>query len=539
MDISSELGQIQQSQASDSAIPPGGFKITVAVLHHGSPANEYPIGSFIQKITIFEDIELDGVTGWLEMLDTYNLVRNGLIIGEELLYLKFMSAGVEEAGLDNKWSVDFSEQPLYVHKIEDMTEMSTTTGGKSQSGLTYKLHFCSPELLRNERTKISKSLQGTYTDLVKKILVNELKTTKNLMYEDTEDLKHVIIPNISPMQAINMMASSCQSLPKSDAATVEDWTSGNKIDPKRVASKLFDGRMTDYHFWETSRGYKLLPVINKWANTGLHITVGGATATTNYLGTMTTSLSHSFDFHGDTFSSIPTGVWAAKQITHDATNKYVNTYQSNYMTSLDNEVNSFVSKTPVFTPDGNVEKNIMEEDKRLTDFPNSVVMMDSYNGQSISNINNTKSKSPLELSYPWTLDPFTISLRRQMQVVHGLNYQLMTVRLYGISALEAGMNVKLDLPDVGRGSNFTQLKESREIWENRLDNIWVIKKLVHTLETTQDSLTYYCDLQLANTLRAADDTLPTYPGLGSSKYETTGVWNQIDVTKLGPDIAGR
>ena len=126
-----------------------------------------------------------------------------------------------------------------------------------------------------------------------------------------------------------------------------------------------------------------------------------------------------------------------------------------------------------------------------------------------------------------------------MQVVHGLNYQLMTVRLYGISALEAGMNVKLDLPDVGRGSNFTQLKESREIWENRLDNIWVIKKLVHTLETTQDSLTYYCDLQLANTLRAADDTLPTYPGLGSSKYETTGVWNQIDVTKLGPDIAGR
>ena len=39
-------------------------------------------------------------------------------------------------------------------------------------------------------TKISKSLQGTYTDLVKKILVNELKTTKNLMYEDTEDLNY-------------------------------------------------------------------------------------------------------------------------------------------------------------------------------------------------------------------------------------------------------------------------------------------------------------------------------------------------------------
>ena len=100
MNIADELGKIQQSQSGGVAIPPGGFKITVAVLHHGSPANEYPIGSFIQKITIFEDIELDGITGWLEMLDTYNLVRNGLIVGEELLYLKFMSAGVEEAGLD-------------------------------------------------------------------------------------------------------------------------------------------------------------------------------------------------------------------------------------------------------------------------------------------------------------------------------------------------------------------------------------------------------------------------------------------------------
>ena len=508
------LEAIQKSQASTGAIPPGGFKVTVAILHHGSPGNEYPIGSFIQKITIFEDVEVDGITGWLEMLDTYNLVRNGLIIGEELLYLKFMSAGVEEAYLENDWTVDFTEQPLYVHKIEDITEMSTPTGGKSQSGLTYKLHFCSPELLRNERTKVSKSMQGTYTDLVKKLLTNDLKTTKKLETEDTEDLKHVIIPNISPMQAINMMASSCQSMPTTDSAIVDDWASGNKIDYKRVASKLFTGRKTDYHFWETSKGYKLLPIISDWANTGLHITVGGSPATTNYLGTMTTSLSHSFDFHGDTFSSIPTGVWAAKQITHDATNKYVNTYQSNYLTSLDNNLNSYVSKSPVFTPDDKIDKNILQEDKLLTDFPDSVLMMDTYNSGSITNIDKTNGNVTL----PWTLDPFTIDLRRNMQIVHGLNYHVMTVRLYGMSALEAGMSVKLDLPDVGRGSDFKQLKESREIWENRMDNMWVIKKLVHTLETTQDSLTYYCDLELANTLRAADDPLPTYQSLGSSRY---------------------
>ena len=105
-----------------------------------------------------------------------------------------------------------------------------------------------------------------------------------------------------------------------------------------------------------------------------------------------------------------------------------------------------------------------------------------------------------------------------MQVNHALNYYSMSVRIPGISALEAGMNIKLDLPDVGRGSGFRQLEQAREVWENRLDNIWKIKKLVHVIDTTQENLTYYCDLELSNTLRAVDDKLPTYPGLGSSRY---------------------
>ena len=124
VDIVAGLKAIQEAQSNPKdQIPPAGFKATVAILHHGSPANEYPIGSFIQKIYVFEDIERKGITGWLEILDTYNLVRNGLIIGEELLYLKFMTAGVDIAGLnEDEWVVDFTEEPLYVHKIEDMTD---------------------------------------------------------------------------------------------------------------------------------------------------------------------------------------------------------------------------------------------------------------------------------------------------------------------------------------------------------------------------------------------------------------------------------
>ena len=82
-----DLDKIQSAQAQEDVIfQPGTFRVSMATLHHGKPRNEHPIGDFIQRIYLFEDMEKFGLTGWIDMLDTYNLVRNSLILGEELLY---------------------------------------------------------------------------------------------------------------------------------------------------------------------------------------------------------------------------------------------------------------------------------------------------------------------------------------------------------------------------------------------------------------------------------------------------------------------
>ena len=81
-----------------------------------------------------------------------------------------------------------------------------------QSALTYRLHFCSPELLTNERVRVSRTLQGTYSDMVKDILKNDLKTTKNIEIEETEDLKHIVVPNMRPFDAIGQIVSSAQRM---------------------------------------------------------------------------------------------------------------------------------------------------------------------------------------------------------------------------------------------------------------------------------------------------------------------------------------
>ena len=180
VDIIAGLDKIQQSAQAKVGlqVPAGGFQVTVAIIHNGKPGNEYPIGRFLQRIYGFEDIEKFGITGWLEMLDPYNLVRNGMILGQELLYLEFCTAGAEKAGIEDQWKVSFTKKnPLYIHKVQDLKALATGEG-ESQSALTYRLHFCSPELIQNDRVRISRTLQGTYSDMIKNILKNDLKTPK-------------------------------------------------------------------------------------------------------------------------------------------------------------------------------------------------------------------------------------------------------------------------------------------------------------------------------------------------------------------------
>ena len=499
VDIIAGLEKIQKSAQANPHIqvPAGSFKVSVAILHHGKPANEYPIGQFLQRIYIFEDVEKMGITGWLEMIDPFNLVRNGMILGQELLYLEFCTGGADKAGIEEDWKVSFTKKnPLYIHKVQDLKHQQAGEG-ETQGTITYRLHFCSPELIQNDRTRVSRTLQGTYSDMIKNILKNDLKSPKKFEKDknfiETEDLKHVIIPNINPFSAIAMMASSSQSTP---------------------TEKQFKGRLTDYYFWETSRGYRLFPIYRPHKD-NIIFTVSGSPATASYVGDMTTAINQRYSFFGDTYSSIKAGAWGSKQMWYDCTNKIFDVYQSNYHTSLDKPLYAEVSQTPVFFPDGKVEKNVQNKDKTISDYPDGTLMFYTWNADRQTNIN----KQTGEVTYPWTRVPSTLDMQRQMQTSQTMSHQLMMMRVHGISRLEAGMTVQLELPDVGQGSGMTSsAKPTDAIWENRQNNIWLIKKLTHAIDLREDTMKYYCDMELSNTMRAQKKVLPAYIGIGSSKY---------------------
>lgn len=243
--LNHDLEALEKSQANGKIqLEPGSYSIIKAWINYGKGA-EYTLSDKILKIFVSENMESFGITGWLEMIDTANLIRNGPIIGQELLYLQFETAGATDAGLKN-FGVDFVKQPLAIHKVDNIDELKTASGGRAAQALTYRLHFCSPELLRNDRVRICQTMQGSYSDIIKQILKDHLKTTKTVKLQETTDLKQIIIPEMHPFGAINWLTLNSEL--QRDASS--------KINP-------FIGRAADFYFYETTRGYKFLPAMNE------------------------------------------------------------------------------------------------------------------------------------------------------------------------------------------------------------------------------------------------------------------------------------
>ena len=213
--MTSVVEALTKIQKSGEEVSPTTFKITEATIHHGS-GFEYPIGNLISAVNFFEDIETVGVTGWLDMYDNVNLIQGGPIIGHELLYLRFETAGATEAGVP-EFAVDYSKHPLMLYKIEELT--TGAMEGRGSNWLEYRLHFCSTEMLRNDRIRLSRTYQGVVSDIVTDVLKNHLETTKPLDIQETLDIHHFIAPNIRPYHLISDLVSKAQSMPLKKTAS--------------------------------------------------------------------------------------------------------------------------------------------------------------------------------------------------------------------------------------------------------------------------------------------------------------------------------
>ena len=129
--------------------------------YDGKPVD---IKKMVQELNIYEGIYKSAITGTVVITDAQNLISKMPLQGTERIAFKLSTPGA--TGED---TIDMSEEsghPMYIYKLTNRKQIS-------EGVLLYTLHFCSREMFRNIRTRVSQAYTGPLHQSVVKIFQDE------------------------------------------------------------------------------------------------------------------------------------------------------------------------------------------------------------------------------------------------------------------------------------------------------------------------------------------------------------------------------
>ena len=194
--------------------------------HYGTVID---IKSMVQELNVYESIYKNALTGSIVIVDAQNLITKLEIQGLERISFTISTPGTT----DSRDIINASEEsghPFHVYKITDRKQV--------QPGiLLYTLHFGSREFMRNLRTKVSQAYDGRLDRAVYAMFLDEnyLDSRKTLTFEPCGNSDKIVVPNMRPFDAINMIAR--KALPEKSNGV-------------------------GYYFYETTKGYNF----RSWEN---------------------------------------------------------------------------------------------------------------------------------------------------------------------------------------------------------------------------------------------------------------------------------
>ena len=183
------------------------------------------ITSLVLELNIYESIFNNSVTGSMVIADTRNLIANLPIQGTERISFR-LSSNISDENPDNV--IDCSENSGHPMHVFAVTNKSQVNDGMQ----SYTIHFASREFVRNLRLKVSESFSGRMDEMINKIMFDRegLDSSKALYYQKTRNQDKIVIPNLNPFSAINMIA-------------------------KRSLADSLKGESAGYLFYETTKGF--------------------------------------------------------------------------------------------------------------------------------------------------------------------------------------------------------------------------------------------------------------------------------------------
>ena len=197
---------------------PGDFRSGEIVLYSYG-GSELEISGLTAVVNIYQDLDSAFLSGNLMFFDSIGAVNKLPIIGNEFIEFKFRTP--IDAGGDEEINATNHRFQVYEKKSVRSTQNTQAVA----------LFFTSIESIRNERLRVSKSLSGSYAEMVDKIVKSDktlLNSKKDLFIDPTLGSYKYTFPNCRPAEAVRHMT---------------------------YMSEPINFKTPDYMFYENNRGF--------------------------------------------------------------------------------------------------------------------------------------------------------------------------------------------------------------------------------------------------------------------------------------------
>ena len=376
-----------------------------------SAPKEIDIIGIMLTMSITEDIFNNSISGQITVFDTQDIRTIFPLTGLERLSLKFNTPGLP--GYD--MTID-NGTPFQIYKVDSVRKDPT-----GDIGQLYKIFFCSPEMINNQITSVSKAYSGPLENAVEDVFRDKkfLNSKKELYVEATSTNAKYVIPSLKPFACINYLSSQALSGKYNNAG---------------------------YLFYENAKGFHFRSLESLLA-------LGGARArptrwnfqsqvnmvqdsklpeVKDIQRRMKAVIKYEFGKPVDMLANIIDGMYANKLIVHDAFNKTLKTHEFNYK---DNFATQFHLET--IGRENDSEKYIIpkadlnDTGKALYDFADSKKMVVTET----SKVHNDYEFTPTKDTLP--------KIVSQLAQYKNMNLSLL---VYGNTSLNCGDIINFTVP---------------------------------------------------------------------------------------------
>lgn len=364
------------------------------------------------NINMYESVFSHAMSGNILIADTNNLAVNLPIIGQEYLRVKLNTPSLDEQ------SIDYSENVFVVYKINK----------REAEGLmqVLELQFTSPEMLKSNRVRVSKSYTNTIDNIAEDLLTNSkyVDSKKDLFIEPTSGIRRIVVPNLHPYDILRRLAT--ESISKENTSPHYLFFENNRgLHFRSLQSLYAQGVNGKYHAGEKASDEEAIGLTNAGESGAL-------------MQSIKRIINFSMGTNNDTLLNIKSGMLGSTIISHDIYNKSYDTKTFGYFDNF--EDHDRISENPPYND------NPVDEDlNTLGNFTDARIHL-----HSVPSDTDTQHYETDTSSYTYSSNRISDSLlSRQSRFAELRSGIGITMEIHGNTTIAAGDMVDIQLPIAG------------------------------------------------------------------------------------------